>query len=155
MTARKSDAWEVRISGIHGRGVFALRTIPAGRRLVEYKGERLSEEEADNRYEDRTDGTAHVLLFALEDGTYIDGGSGGSKARFINHSCSPNCEAVEEDGRIFIESVRTIRAGEEITYDYGLDYPGRHTKAVKARYPCRCGAPNCRGTLLAPRRRKS
>jgi SET domain-containing protein len=152
MTSKRHAAWEVRESGIHGRGVFAHRSIPAGRRIVEYTGERLSADEADGRYDDKTDGTAHVLLFALEDGTYIDGGSGGSEARFINHSCAPNCEAVEVDGRIFIESLRTIRPGDEITYDYGLDLPGRHTKEVKAQYPCRCGAPGCRGTLLAPRR---
>jgi uncharacterized protein len=151
-TAPRSS-WEVRRSDIHGHGVFALCRIPSGRRIVEYEGERLSAEEADDRYDDRTDGTSHVLLFSLEDGTFIDGGSGGSEARFINHSCDPNCEAVEEDGRIFIESIRTIGPGEEITYDYGLDLPGRHTKAVKASYPCRCGSPSCRGTLLAPRRR--
>lgn len=145
--------WTVRNSPIHGKGVFARCAIAAGARIVEYTGERISGDEASARYGDEGSGQAHVVLFSLEDGTAIDGGRGGSEARFINHSCQPACQAVEEEGRIFIEALRTIAPGEELTYDYHLELPGRHTRAVKSRYPCRCGAPKCRGTLLAPKGR--
>src|SRR5690606_42149415 len=83
----------------------------------------------------------------------IDGGRYGNDARWINHSCDPNCEAVEEDGRIFIETIRDIEPGEELTYDYSYILDEPHTAAVKARYPCYCGSPKCRGTILGHNRR--
>jgi SET domain-containing protein len=78
---------------------------------------------------------------------------GGNSSRWINHACDPNCEADEQDGRIFIKALRDIAAGEELNYDYGLIIEERYTKKLKAEYPCWCGAPTCRGTLLAPKRR--
>ena len=144
--------FEVRRSKIHGKGVFATRRIPKGTRLIEYKGERISWEEADRRYDDSIQ-PHHTFLFAVDDKTVIDGGRYGNDARWINHSCDPNCEAVEEDGRIFIESIRDIEPGEELTYDYSYILDERHTAAVKARYPCYCGSPKCRGTILGNKRR--
>ena len=143
---------EVRQSSIHGSGVFAVRRIPSGTRVIEYTGERITPEEADARYDDDQAESAHVLLFTVDDKTFIDGGVGGNEARFINHSCEPNCEAVCEDGRIFVEARRDIGRGEELTYDYALRRAGRYRAGWKERYACHCGAPSCRGTMLAPRR---
>jgi len=144
--------FQVRRSKIHGKGVFATRRIPKGTRLIEYKGERISWEEADRRYDDDIQ-PHHTFLFAVDDKTVIDGGRYGNDARWINHSCDPNCEAVDEDGRIFIETIRDIEPGEELTYDYSYILDEPHTAAVKARYPCRCGSPKCRGTILGNKRR--
>lgn len=145
---------EVRLSPIAGRGVFALRPIRRGTRVLEYTGERISPAESVRRYDDERDESVHVLLFTVDRRTVIDGGVGGSDARFVNHSCEPNCEALNLDGRIFICALRTIRPGEELVYDYRLERTGPRTLEVEARYPCRCGSPDCRGTLLAPPRRR-
>ena len=142
----------VKKSPIHGKGVFATRRIPKGTRLIEYKGERISWEEADRRYDDSIQ-PHHTFLFAVDDKVVIDAGVRGNDARWINHSCDPNCEAVDEDGRIFIETIRDIEPGEELTYDYSYILDEPHTAAVKARYPCRCGSPKCRGTILGNKRR--
>lgn len=148
----KGPLYKVRKSAIHGTGVFAARPIAKGKRILEYTGERLTDEEADLRSDELQGEGALVVLFALDDGTCLDGGSGGSDARFVNHSCEPNCESVEEEGRIFLEAVRRIRPGEELTYDYHLQREGRRTAAVLRRYACRCGTPACRGTMLAKKR---
>lgn len=144
--------FQVRSSKIHGKGVFATRRIPKGTRLIEYRGERISWEEADRRYDDDIQ-PHHTFLFAVDDETVIDGGSRGNDARWINHSCDPNCEAVDEDGRIYIEAIRDIEPGEELTYDYSYILDEPHTAKVKARYPCHCGSPRCRGTILGNKRR--
>lgn len=143
---------EVRNSPIAGRGVFALRTIRKGTRILEYTGERISHAEAARRYNDDLEPLAHVVLFTVDRRTVIDGGSQGGDARFVNHSCAPNCEAVNEEGRIFILALRTLRAGEELCYDYSLERPGQRDAEVERRYACRCGAEGCRGTMLAARR---
>ena len=142
-------------SPIHGRGVFAARRIAAGKRIIEYLGERIAPVEGEKRYDDDGVDHPHVLLFTVDEHTVIDGGSGGNEAIYINHSCEPNCEAVDDDGRIYIEALRDIKAGEELTYDYQLERPGRYLASWKERYRCRCGAPTCRGTMLAPRNGKS
>ncbi len=141
-----------RRSAIHGRGVYARALIPADTRIVEYRGERISNAEADRRYPDDEFAAHHTFLFALDDDTMIDAASGGNLARWINHSCDPNCEAVEEDGRIFIESIRDIPPGEELAYDYNYILPERHTPRMKKRFPCHCGAAACRGTILGKKR---
>ena len=147
--------FELRSSPIHGRGAFALRRIRKGARLIEYIGERVSPEEADRRYNDDAMDRPHTFLFTVDAHTVIDAAVGGNAARFINHACDPNCEAVDDDGRIFIEAVRNIRPGQELTYDYRLERDGRWRKEWAERYACRCGAPNCRGTLLVkPKRPK-
>jgi uncharacterized protein len=143
--------FEVRKSPIQGLGVFANGQIPAGVRLIEYTGQRLSPAEADARYPD-SDDRHHTYLFAIDDDIVIDAAVGGNDARFINHSCDPNCDAVVEDNRIWIETIRDIEPGEELAYDYAYVLEQRHTPAAKRRYPCNCGSANCRGTILAKKR---
>ena len=82
----------------------------------------------------------------------IDAAVGGNEARFINHSCEPNCDAVIDDGRIWIETIRAVAPGEELAYDYAYVLEERHTPAAKRRYPCNCGSGRCRGTILAKKR---
>jgi SET domain-containing protein len=141
----------VRDSRIHGKGVFAARKIPAGSYVVEYGGERISAREADRRYNPSPENPTHTFYFSLESGKVIDG---GNDARWINHACEPNCEAREEDGRVFIYALRDIHRGEELFYDYGLTLDERHTPTVKRAYLCLCGASSCRRTMLAPKRRR-
>jgi SET domain-containing protein len=147
-----SLAFEIRDSPIHGSGAFATRRIPAGTRLIEYSGERLTPAEADARYPDVPGEAHHTYLFAIDDDIIIDAAVDGNEARFINHSCGPNCDAVIDDGRIWIETIREIEPGEELAYDYAYILEERHTPAAKRRYPCRCGAPGCRGTILTKKR---
>ena len=94
----------------------------------------------------------HTFLFAIDDDVVIDAAVGGNAARWINHSCDPNCDAVIEDGRIWIETIRDVEPGEELAYDYAYVLPERHTPAAKRRFPCHCGAAGCRGTILAKKR---
>jgi SET domain-containing protein len=148
-----SVAYEVRRSDIHGNGVFARRKIAAGERIVEYTGERISSDESAIRAEQGGGPVNHTFFFSLADGNVIDGGSEGNDSRFINHACEPNCEAFEEDGSVFIYSLQEIEKGEELNYNYALIYEERHTAAVKKLFECRCGAPSCTGTMLAPKKR--
>jgi uncharacterized protein len=154
MNRNKDTAFVVRDSKVHGKGVFATRKIPAGTRIVEYKGERIDWEETLRRENAKPADSYHTFFFSLEDGNIIDGGSGGNDARWINHACEPNCEAQEEDGRVFIYALRDIARGEELNYDYGLIMEERHTPALKRAYACLCGAASCRHTMLAPKRKK-
>jgi len=148
-----------RRSAIHGNGMFAAADIPAGTRLIQYKGKLLTHAESDELYGDGAD-TGHTFLFSLNDDYVIDANQQGNSARWINHGCAPNCEAVidEDDGgdprrdRVFIESIRDIRKGEELTYNYGIVLGVPHTRAMKRIWACRCGAPQCTGTMLQPRR---
>lgn len=148
-----SPAYEVRRSTIHGNGVFARRQINAGECIVEYTGERITSDESAIRAEKGGGPVNHTFFFSLADGNVIDGGSGGNDARFINHACEPNCEAYEEDGKVFIYALQEIEKGEELNYNYALIYEERHTAAVKKLFECRCGAPSCTGTMLAPKKR--
>ena len=135
----------VRSSPVHGRGVFATKPIRKGRRIIEYTGRRVPWESVPA---DVTD--SHTFLFGVNDGAeVIDPEIGGNEARWINHSCEPNCEAVEEeDGRVFIYALRDIAPGEELFYDYRLEIDEPIDRAAKAESACNCGSPNCRGTLL-------
>lgn len=153
MPIRRSDyPFEIRRSAIQGRGAFATRRIRKGERIIEYTGERISNAEADRRYDDERMRRHHTYLFTLTQRTVVDGGAGGNQSRWINHSCDPNCEAVIEDGRIWIETVREVAPGEELHYDYAYVLEERHTPAAKRRFPCHCGAARCRGTILAKKR---
>ena len=144
----------VRNSPIHGRGVFAARLIRKGEDIIEYRGRRISTEEADDLPDSDPDNPFHTFLFELNDGRVIDAARGGNAARWINHSCQPNCEPYEdEDCRVFIAAKRTIRAGEELGYDYKLNVPGRRSARMLANYACRCGAPRCRGTMVDPKKK--
>jgi SET domain-containing protein len=149
-TAQK--AYVVRWSKIHGRGVFAATAIRKGTRIIEYKGKRISYKLACKLYPDVEGKPTHTFLFEIDDDTVIDAAQGGNAARWINHSCEPNCEAVDDDGRIYIEAIRNIKAGEELGYNYGITLDERHTPAEKKRWPCYCGKKKCRGTLLMPKR---
>jgi SET domain-containing protein len=141
--------FEIRGSKIQGSGAFATRPIKAGEQVAEYNGEVIDEETAYSRYEDDKMVHHHTFLFALEDGGFIDAGAtGGNDARFINHSCDPNSEAYEEDGRLFVRALKDIPQGEEITYDYRLQREGKPKKSWRKLYACHCGAKNCRGTML-------
>lgn len=141
-------------SGIHGRGIVATEPIAEGQRLVEYVGERITMKEADRRYPlDENEKNQHTFLFSVSDRVIIDAASGGNVARFINHSCDPNCEAVIEKGRVFIEATRDIEPGEELGYDYWFVLDEPHNKKNKELYKCNCGAKNCRGTMLADKRK--
>ena len=146
--------YDIRRSSIHGTGAFANRTIRKGERIVEYRGERITPDEADERYPDPADSEEphHTFLFSVDDDTVIDAAVYGNSARFINHSCDPNCEAVIEDDRVFIDALRTIRKGQELFYDYQFVLEERHTPALKKLYPCFCGADSCRGSILKPKR---
>lgn len=154
MPTASQSYFEIRSSPIQGRGAFATRRIRKGTRLIEYVGERISHAEADRRYDDDGMKRHHTFLFTLNNRTVIDAGVGGNEARFINHSCSPNCEAVIDSGHIYIESVKTIPAGTELVYDYQYERAPDADESDEARYPCRCGSPDCRGTILAPPKRK-
>jgi hypothetical protein len=149
----------LRRSPIHGNGVFAVTAIPKGTELVEYRGRLTTHAQIDRKYA-RVPDNGHTFLFTLNDDYVIDANVGGNLARWINHSCKPNCQAVieeDEDGdrrkdRVLIESIRPLRPGDELTYDYGIDVGERITPRLKQLWACRCGSPRCIGTMLKPKR---
>jgi hypothetical protein len=144
-----SPYYEIRRSGIQGSGAFAIRDIPKRTRLIEYTGERISHEEADRRPDFKDDtGATHVVLFTVDKNTVIDARVGGNEAQLFNHSCDGNCEAVIEKKRVYLETTRDVEQGEELTYDYEMEYSGEDLADARKLYPCRCGKANCRGTLL-------
>ena len=151
IAARKSD--------IHGNGVFAIAPIAKGERVIEYKGRRRTHEDVDAGDTGDVD-SGHTFLFTLNDKYVIDANVGGNVARWINHSCDPNCEAVWDEAdsgkpkedRILIEATRDIRAGEELTYNYGITLDEPHTAKLKKVWACRCGSKKCTGTMLQPKR---
>ena len=142
----------VRRSPIHGRGVFAKVDIPKGERVIEYKARKITWAQADRWYADDESKPSHTFLFTLDDKYVLDGNKDANSARWINHSCNPNCESDIVDGRIWIESIRNIKAGDELFYDYNITLETPHTPAEKRRWSCRCGSKNCRGTLLGKKR---
>jgi SET domain-containing protein len=144
---------QVRRSGVHGKGVFALRPIPAGETVIEYTGELITWKEALRRHPHDPDDPNHTFFFHIDDKHVIDAKVGGNAARWINHSCETNCHADEDGGRVFIKAQRDLQPGEELFYDYGLVIDEKLTPKLKRQYACRCGSAVCRGTLLAPKRR--
>lgn len=150
---------QVRRSKIHGSGVFAKRAIKKGEFIIEYKGLLRTHAEVDAAY-DGEDETGHTFLFTLNDDYVLDANIDGNDARWINHSCDPNCESshVEDPGgdpakdRIVIEAARDIKAGEELSYNYGIRLAERHTPKLKKLWACLCGSRNCTGTMLQPKR---
>jgi uncharacterized protein len=154
MKASKADAIEVRDSPLHGKGVFAARRIAKGTRVIEYLGERVSHAEADRRYESKDRLDNHTFLFIVDRRTVIDAGVEGNDARFVNHACEPNCESVIEESRVFIEAIRAIQPGEELTYDYQIQREADDPPDVDEIFACRCGFEKCRGSMLWPPRRK-
>jgi SET domain-containing protein len=145
----KNKYFVIRRSGVHGKGAFALRPIRKGTRLVEYVGENITPKESDLRYDDTNVKNHHTFLFSVDSRKVIDATYGGNESRFINHSCDPNCDAVIEKRRVYIEANRTIRKGEELAYDYNYERTPRTTKADEKLYKCLCGSPECRGTIVS------
>ena len=127
----------IRSSAIHAAGCYTTAPIKKGARIVEYTGPHISKEEADEKYQD----SPTTYLFGLGDGSKVIDGHG--TAMFINHSCDPNCETEDEDGRIFVVALRDIEAGEELVYEYNL------YDSDEENQDCYCGAPRCRGTMLS------
>lgn len=151
--SRREPAHRVGRSPVHGTGLFATRVIRRGTCIIEYAGERISHEEADRRHAEKARDDNHTFLFTVDSKTVIDGSVGGNDARFINHSCEPNCEVIIEDGRLLIEATRTIRPGEEIVYRYMINRAPDDPPDVDQIFACRCGAASCRGTMLEPRKK--
>ena len=145
---------QIRRSGVHGKGVFALQDVAEGEELIEYVGEVISWAEAERRHPHDPQNPNHTFYFHIDEDHVIDGLHGGNASRWINHACAPNCEADERGGRVFIRALRSIAAGEELSFDYGLIIDERYTAKLKAEYACWCGADACRGTMLAPKRRR-
>lgn len=141
----------LRRSKIHNMGMFAGEPIPAGARIIEYVGERITKAEAERRALSRMHGShpcgtqGAVYLFELNKRHDIDGNNSHNIARYINHSCEPNCEAVNVHGHIWIVAAKDIRSGEEITYNYGYRFDSYQD------HPCRCGSRRCVGFILAER----
>lgn len=146
---------QTRRSGVHGKGVFAVQDIAEGETIIEYVGEIISWPDAQARHPHNPDDSNHTFYFHVDETRVIDALYGGNSSRWINHCCAPNCEADEQGGRVFIKALRNIAAGEELNYDYGLIIDERYTPKLKAEYPCWCGVQTCRGTLLAPKRRRA
>ena len=137
-TTPASDLYEVKPSSIHGFGVFARRNLPEDTRVLEYLGERLTKAESLRRRK-----LGNFFVFIVTDEFDIDGAVDWNPARFINHSCTPNCDAQMEDERIWIIARRELREGEELSFNYGYgsgDYED---------HPCRCGASECLGYMVA------
>jgi hypothetical protein len=149
-----SELIEVRRSNVHGLGVFAAKRIPKGTRIIEYVGERVSHDEADRRYEEKDANDSHTFLFIVDSKTVIDAGVDGNDARFFNHSCDPNCESTVEKRRVYIEALRDIESGAELTYDYQIQREDDDPDNIDDVFACRCGFPQCRGTMLWPTERK-
>src|SRR5436305_3883476 len=143
-SAQVSLPLEVRRSGVHGRGVYATQFIPEGTRIIEYTGQRVSWEDAPN-----DESNPHTFNFGLESGEVINPEIGGNEARWINHCCDPNCEAIEEDDRIFIDALRDIEPGQELFYDYAMEIDEPITKKLENELKCHGGAVRCRGTMLS------
>lgn len=152
--------WRVEPSPRHGNGVVAIAPIAEGTRILEYTGELISLAEGERRYptapvghvEPGREEPEHTVLLMLDDERVIDANVGGNEARFINHSCAPNCEPMAFGDHMWIVAVRDIAPGEELGYDYAIELDERHTPARKRRFPCRCGATTCRGSILRPKR---
>lgn len=151
MSTDELPLFEIRPSTIAGKGAFALQFIAPAVRLIEYTGERVSHAVADARYaEEESAGITHTVLFSIDDRTVIDAGVGGNDARFFNHCCDPNCQSRIVKGRVYLETIRDIEPGEELTYDYEIPREGESDETARLKWPCHCGAANCRGTLLLP-----
>jgi SET domain-containing protein len=139
---------ELRRSSIHGLGAFARKDIPKGTRIIEYVGEKITNAEADRRYDDDAMKDHHTFLFILNKRECLDATYEGNESRFINHSCDPNCEAIIPRGRIWIEAIKPIPAGTELLYDYAYDDDPEYTEKDLLFYACLCGSPKCRGTIV-------
>ena len=143
--------WKVKKSKIHGSGVFATKRIKKNTKIIEYIGEKVTKSEGDRRSEKRLkkylnstkDGS--VYIFELNSRYDIDGSFLYNKARYINHSCDPNCEVEIFDNQIWIVALRSIKKGEELSYDYGYEFD----KSDFRDHTCKCGTNNCIGFIIS------
>ena len=149
MVFKKNKNIEVRKSKIHHKGVFAKRDISKGTEVMEYKGRKISKKRGDKKSQktikksQKKQDKGAVYVFELNEKYDIDGNVSWNPAKYINHSCNPNCESViEDEKRVVINAIRDIKKGEEITYNYGysLDNFREH--------PCKCGSKNCVGYIV-------
>lgn len=150
--AKEIKYWVVRSSGIHNRGMFALEDIPKATRIIEYVGEKITKKESEKRCLEwekkaRKRGAGLVYIFDLDKHFDLDGNVPGNPAKYINHSCEENCEAIDEDGRIYIYSKRKIKKGDELSFDYG--YELEHFMD----HPCLCGSEKCVGYIVEKSKR--
>ena len=141
--------WKVKRSKIHGTGIFATREIEENTKIIQYIGEKILKSEGDKRSEKRLNKYLHsqkdgsVYIFELNRKYDIDGSPKYNKARYINHSCNPNCEVVGKGLKLWIESLKDIKKGEELSYDYGFSFDQDFKD-----YPCRCNSKNCCGYIV-------
>ncbi len=145
---------QMRRSAVHGKGVYALAPLAPEELVMEYTGELISWPEALRRHPHDPSQPDHTFYFHVDDDNVIDGSVGGNMSRWINHGCDPNCESEVIDGRVFVKALRPIAPGEELFYDYGLIIDEPYTAKLKKQFLCRCGAESCRGTMLAPKKRR-
>lgn len=144
-----SEYIRVSRSGIHNKGVFAAKDIPKGTKVIEYVGEKITKAVSDKRADrdidlnkENPDENGAVYIFELNKRYDIDGNVPYNTAKYINHSCNPNCETDIIRGKIWIIAIKDIKNGEEITYDYGYDLDNWED------HPCKCGSDNCIGYIV-------
>lgn len=145
---------KVRRSSIQGRGVFAMKRIRKGQQIIEYVGELISEAEETKRYNEARMKRHHTFLFEVDDNLSIDGAVGGNESIYVNHSCDPNCESVNIEDRIYVEALKNIQPGVELTYDYRFAAEEPISQKEKNFYTCHCGTRKCRGTILLIKRKR-
>jgi len=153
MKKESGGLYGVKNSGIHGKGIFARTNIKKGIKIIEYIGEKISKKEGDKRSEEQYEkamktGKGAVYVFELNKTQDLDGDVPWNPARFINHSCNPNCKVSIRKDRIWIFSIKNIKKGQELSYDYGYDLEDYHE------HPCKCGSKNCMGYIIGEENRK-
>ena len=149
MPTPKNQPFEIRRSKIQGRGAFATENIRKGKRIIEYRGEPITHDEADRRYDaDDAAGRHHTFLFILDDDIVLDARTTRCDAKYLNHSCDPNCESVIEDGHIWIDAIKPIKKEQELVYDYQFEFEDNYEPEDVRYYACLCGTAKCRGTIL-------
>tara|TARA_Y100000590_G_scaffold320071_1_gene362312 strand:- start:213 stop:635 length:423 start_codon:yes stop_codon:yes gene_type:complete len=129
-------------SNIDNRGLFAIKKIKKGVRIIEYKGRRILKNESNTN--PKFDNNKSIYLFNLNSRYDMDGDYYYNTARLINHSCNPNCEVVVIGSKVWIESIKNIKEGEELSYDYGFNFSEEDYKE----FPCHCRSKNCCGYIV-------
>tara|TARA_Y200000002_G_scaffold380502_1_gene392129 strand:- start:408 stop:902 length:495 start_codon:yes stop_codon:yes gene_type:complete len=143
--------WELKKSKVHGKGIFATRNIKKNRKIIQYIGEKVLKKEGDKRSAKRikeylnSSKTGSVYIFELNKKFDIDGSPLYNKARYVNHSCDPNCEVDIKDDEIWIRSIKNLSKGTELTYDYGYEFDKNDYKD----HICKCGSKNCIGYIIS------
>lgn len=148
------DKIKVEKSGIHATGVFAAQDIPKGKVVIEYIGEKITKDESNRRLEASLEelpgscGEGAVYIVDLDEEYDLDGDVPDNPAKYINHSCDPNCEMEIRDGRVFFRSLRDIKTGEELSFNYGYGIEDSETEEDLEDFKCNCGSPKCVGYMI-------